>query len=169
MTEQLLYGKFKDADSLLAAYRALESEFTKRSQRLKALERDLAAREQVGGQAVDADKAADEPTVPSASPETEAGKEPTGEQSVSPAEQQVAQLSAPPEDEETLRERFFELLLADEAACARVIEQYLTDLSLRPSPPVLSGTGKTTLSPVNKPKTLEECRRLAELYFNGRG
>ncbi len=32
------YGKFKDAESLLKAYNNLEAEFTKKSQRLKALE-----------------------------------------------------------------------------------------------------------------------------------
>ena len=35
------YGKFKDAESLLKAYESLESEFTRRSQRLKAIEGEL--------------------------------------------------------------------------------------------------------------------------------
>ena len=35
------YGKFKDAESLLKAYESLESEFTRRSQRLKAIEGGL--------------------------------------------------------------------------------------------------------------------------------
>ena len=35
------YGKFKDAESLLKAYESLESEFTRRSQRLKAVEGEL--------------------------------------------------------------------------------------------------------------------------------
>lgn len=34
-------GKFKDENALLSAYGALEAEFTRRSQRLKALEREL--------------------------------------------------------------------------------------------------------------------------------
>ena len=38
------YGKFKDAESLLKAYESLESEFTRRSQRLKAIEGELLAR-----------------------------------------------------------------------------------------------------------------------------
>ena len=38
------YGKFKDAESLLKAYESLESEFTRRSQRLKAIEGELALR-----------------------------------------------------------------------------------------------------------------------------
>ena len=38
------YGKFKDAQSLLKAYESLESEFTRRSQRLKTLEGELLAR-----------------------------------------------------------------------------------------------------------------------------
>ena len=33
------YGKFKTADELLKAYNALESEFTKRSQKLKEYEK----------------------------------------------------------------------------------------------------------------------------------
>ena len=35
------YGKFKDAESLRKAYESLESEFTRRSQRLKAIEGEL--------------------------------------------------------------------------------------------------------------------------------
>ncbi|MBR2337266.1 MAG: hypothetical protein IKA61_04925 [Clostridia bacterium] len=38
------YGKFKDAESLLKAYESLESEFTRRSQRLKAIEGELKSR-----------------------------------------------------------------------------------------------------------------------------
>ena len=38
------FGKFKDAESLLKAYESLESEFTRRSQRLKAIEGELLAR-----------------------------------------------------------------------------------------------------------------------------
>ena len=40
------YGKFKDAESLLKAYESLESEFTRRSQRLKAIEGELKDRSQ---------------------------------------------------------------------------------------------------------------------------
>ena len=35
------YGKFKSAEELLKAYNALESEFTKRSQKLKELEKAI--------------------------------------------------------------------------------------------------------------------------------
>ena len=38
-------GKFKDVNALLTAYGALEAEFTRRSQRLKELERKLAEKE----------------------------------------------------------------------------------------------------------------------------
>lgn len=44
-------GKFKDAQTLLKAYESLESEFTRRSQRLKAVEGELKSRSQ-GGEAV---------------------------------------------------------------------------------------------------------------------
>lgn len=37
------YGKFKNADELLKAYNALEGEFTKRSQKLKELEKNIVA------------------------------------------------------------------------------------------------------------------------------
>ena len=40
------YGKFKDAKSLLKAYESLESEFTRRSQRLKAIEGEFLQRSQ---------------------------------------------------------------------------------------------------------------------------
>ncbi|MBO4262403.1 MAG: hypothetical protein J5903_01310, partial [Clostridia bacterium] len=40
-----LYGKFGDPESLLRAYESLQSEFTRRSQRLRAFERDAEQRE----------------------------------------------------------------------------------------------------------------------------
>ncbi|MBQ7643173.1 MAG: hypothetical protein IJS67_04650 [Clostridia bacterium] len=40
-----IYGKFKDAESLLSAYDSLEAEFTRRSQRLRELERAAERRE----------------------------------------------------------------------------------------------------------------------------
>lgn len=42
--EMNAYGKFKDARSLLKAYESLESEFTRRSQKLKAIEGELLSR-----------------------------------------------------------------------------------------------------------------------------
>ena len=45
-TELKPYGKFKDAKSLLKAYESLESEFTRRSQRLKTIEGELAKKSQ---------------------------------------------------------------------------------------------------------------------------
>ena len=41
------YGKFRDAESLLKAYESLEAEFTRRSQRLKAVEGELENRSHV--------------------------------------------------------------------------------------------------------------------------
>ena len=42
-SESASYGKFKDADALLAAYNSLEAEFTKRCQRIKELESKVLA------------------------------------------------------------------------------------------------------------------------------
>ena len=41
----LIAGKFKNVEALVRAYGELESEFTRRSQRLRALEEELASRE----------------------------------------------------------------------------------------------------------------------------
>ena len=40
--EQAL-GKFKSTEALMAAYKSLESEFTRRSQKLRKLEKELAS------------------------------------------------------------------------------------------------------------------------------
>lgn len=45
MSEKPLLGKFQSVDALLHAYGELEAEFTRRSQRLKALEGELMAKE----------------------------------------------------------------------------------------------------------------------------
>ena len=53
-------GKFKDAESLLKAYNSLEAEFTKKSQRLKALESESVKRQEETSRQADIERRVDE-------------------------------------------------------------------------------------------------------------
>ncbi len=55
-------GKFKDAQSLLSAYNALESEFTKRCQKIKELEGALLKGDKVITPPIECEKEQDKPT-----------------------------------------------------------------------------------------------------------
>lgn len=62
----LLAGKFKSVDALLHAYGELEAEFTRRSQRIKALEEKLQGHENAAKEVAPApEKTADDAALPS--------------------------------------------------------------------------------------------------------
>lgn len=72
-------GKFKDVNALLEAYGALEAEFTRRSQRLKALEKEAEnlRQERTNGEKTlvsEAEKPAEKSAVPSGNVQTEGGE-----------------------------------------------------------------------------------------------
>lgn len=74
-TAEISLGKFKDVNALLNAYNSLQSEFTKRSQRLKELEGKLAS-EKTEGTAVCAEEIAGEAATPKV-PDTTSGESET--------------------------------------------------------------------------------------------
>lgn len=55
-----MIGKFKDAESLLKAYNNLEAEFTKKSQRLKALESERMVQQNESSRQTDIERRVDE-------------------------------------------------------------------------------------------------------------
>lgn len=71
-TAEISLGKFKDVNALLNAYNSLQSEFTKRSQRLKELEGKLAS-EKTEGTAVRTEEIAGEAATPKV-PDTTSGE-----------------------------------------------------------------------------------------------
>lgn len=117
-------GKFKNEEQLLQAYKALESEFTKRCQIIKELEKQLA------DTSAELKSALTQPD-----------------------------FAVCLEDEEFVRENIF----ANERLKDAIVAMYLEDLCKTPSLSTLpSSMGRTPLSPIKRPKTLLECKALAE-------
>lgn len=120
-----IYGKFDSLDKLLEGYKALEAEFTRRSQRVKELEsklNDLSAHAQSEGVSAE-------------------------------------QISAMMHTEDFIKN----YILDDVEICAAVVENYLRGLDNMNATRTLGGRGGyTLLTPVAKPHTLLEAKRLAE-------
>ena len=119
------YGKFKDTESLLNAYNSLQSEFTRRCQRVKELERELSV--------VKTNPSVLKPT-----------REPNADNSVKPLDE-----SAEPNKKEL--ERKGELFDGDnltEEVKRKIIREYLNGIkSSKPEIPLISGNGTAIVAP----------------------
>ena len=140
------YGKFKSGEELLKAYNELEREFTKRSQRLKELER----------------------VVPNGKPapfkervekffEENADARPFAKEMALFLEENPAYI----EDKSGLEklasdEKFLnEHIYSNSAVKEKIIEDFLKGLSENNPPAVIRG-GQSLVSPPSKPRTIEE-------------
>ncbi len=134
-------GKFKSVDALMKAYEELEAEFTRRSQRLKALEKSKAEEqngqpaENIAKPAENAAKPAEEVPAPSAEGNTESGSE-----------------------------ALYRAVMESGEVRERVLADYLR--SLRGVPLMTKGTGVT--APPQKPKTFAEAGSLALGYLKNK-
>ena len=125
----------KNANPLEKAYKALESEFTKRCQALAILR------------------------------EENENLKRTVNELLSKVEGNVC-----PDYAQILAdERFlYEHALKDEGLRTMIIKDYLKNLSSQNTVSVLrGGVGESALAPVNKPKSLAEAKKLAEIIING--
>ena len=133
-TEKL--GKFKSVDALLRAYNSLQAEFTRRSQRLKELERER-----------------EEGNIP-----------PSAAEPVTPPAAKASAPSAPsaaaPEREE---EELYRRANASEEVRKRIIGEYLDGVK-KNAVPLMSG-GVSVVSPAAKAKNLAEAGAMALGYF----
>ena len=172
------YGKFKDAESLLKAYESLESEFTRRSQRLKALESgrdDVSAAEKTDASVTEKKFGVDDflrerPYAEQFS-ETlkERLKEKEGKEDISRAyadllEEKLGELESKLEDGNFLFEKF----KSDGKIRAEIVKDYLKSL-LDAKPKTDFGGGMAVVAPPHRPKTLEEAGKLARDYIKIKG
>lgn len=133
-------GKFQSVDALLRAYNSLQAEFTRRSQRLKELERERGER-----------------NIP---PQT-------AEPATPPAVQASASAPPPAAAPET-DEELFRRANASEEVKKRIISEYLDGVKKSAVP--LTGGGVSVVSPAAKPGSLAEAGAMALGYFrNHRG
>lgn len=132
-------GKFKDVDALLTAYNNLQSEYTKKCQAYSALQKSL----KDNSENFDLGKKA-------SNPETET---------------KVEDENLSTEDREKLLQDY---ILNNPTLRDKLIAHYFDELIL-PKAPKLIGSDRGSnvmVSPVSKPKTLEDAERVVRDMFN---
>ncbi len=181
-------GKFKDVDALVEAYEALQAEFTRRSQRLRSLEREVDNLKRLEGEsgaeklrkiakarreeakafdafvadvgAANCEKAefSTKPTEGENAPEKE-GRENAGA-SHTAAEDAFAQESQESLSSQTLFQRAYD----DEEVRLRIVGEYLSSLG-GGAAPLTGGRGVSPVAPPVKARTVGEAGNMALLYF----
>ncbi|MBE5742817.1 MAG: hypothetical protein E7360_05855 [Clostridiales bacterium] len=164
------YGKFKDAHSLLKAYESLEAEFTRRSQKLKAIEGELLTRSQ-------RDKTEEKVGVREDGEEDFYGQYPLSSPQKEQIEKRLAEFSQSQHPRldayvKTLEEKLLETeskLSEKEQSTANdfygdVVKEYLKKVALSRPKSVYSG-GTVLTAPPNKPKTIAEASAIAKNYI----
>ncbi len=176
--EEVSFGKFKDAKSLVNAYNSLQAEFTRRSQRLKALE----------GALEKADKEVSSPSVDRCEEDSEAAVAdflkgyPRAENYISAIKEKVAgdyrsekligayaELLQDEKEEAADEDRLEELALTSPKVRELVIKKYLKEVAGNAPAAVImaDGGGAMVASPPKKPKSISEAGELAyELFKN---
>lgn len=183
-----LLGKFRSADALAEAYSALEAEFTRRSQRLRELERRA---ENLGGAGTgapvseegeegavrperrsfpDTPAASDAtigrgPALPQAekAPPTGGGEVPGGSPEKSPGESPKGPGKIP-ERGEMSEEELYRAASGSERVRLKIVGDYLASLKT-PGAPLVRGGGGTLAAPPRKARSIDEAGNMALLYF----
>lgn len=169
-------GKFKSVDALLQAYESLQAEFTRRSQRLKQLERETENR--TGGQGEDAGaeklrklaehRKAEEAEFDSFVAELE-------ERAVSPvpetAEEEAGNgpfVAESREAQPLSSDMLYQKAVGDESVRLKIIGEYLSSLG-KTGVPLMRGGAGTLVAPPVKPKSVEEAGSMALRFFKNDG
>ena len=176
--EEVSFGKFKDAKSLVNAYNSLQAEFTRRSQRLKALE----------GALEKADKDIYSPSETRCEESSEAAVAtflkgyPKAESYIAAIKEKVdgdyrsekligayAELLQDEKEQAVDEDKLSELALKSPLVRELVIKNYLKDVAGKAPAAVImaDGGGAMVASPPKKPKSVSEAGELAyELFKN---
>ncbi len=159
-------GKFENADELLSAYNALESEFTKRCQSLKRLQAELdGLRAQAENmRSADSERQTDVPCGDTANVAQNADAPQACGASVGEVNGDRAELVVP---DEILRraDEYAEILSAVPAimdACIARYKKKLIDARMGFASPA----GAAVIVPTARPKTLSDAKRLADDLLN---
>ena len=179
--EEVSYGKFKNAESLLNAYNSLQAEFTRRCQRLKELEEITKAANKADVEEAEktAVKAAAETATGAAEKAAnEEGKEAGFDESIRKTVPETSEKAANGAEQPDLLKTDSEQATGDdenkekgeENAPARVIsakeredvlKEYLESVLQKKTGAILmEGAGASLKTPRSRPKTVEEAGRL---------
>lgn len=171
------FGKFKDARSLFSAYNALQSEFTKKCQRLKALEGELSAEKDKaappsGNAETVTEEKKDRAVAAFLAKRTGGGEfllslgEKLGEKErVSEAEVREAYIGLLEEAHGRDKERISEENDIREAA----VRDYVKAVAkAQYDAPVLTDVGEVAVVPPDRPASIEDAGKMAEKLFHQR-
>ena len=152
------YGKFKDAESLLKAYESLESEFTRRSQRLKTLEGELLARS-------DKDKTELKVEEKQSDKEIKNGENKADEASayIKVLERKLGELENNLSEQKSTDKKDF-----GEEFSKLVIQDYLKKI-VQAKPKAKLFGGVALVAPPQKPQTIAEASVIAKNYIKIKG
>lgn len=163
-----MYGKFKDAESLLKAYNSLESEFTKKSQRLSLLENENLKTQNEINKKAEQETRVDEfvNKFEIAKPFTSALKESLAKSDdVDIKEETLRYLSKSyktaeqySQDEEFLNNYIF----SNQNIKDKIVKDYLSKITQNSPIKVENGGGAISLSPPKVPTTIKEAGKLAK-------
>ncbi len=173
------FGKFKDAKSLLNAYNALQSEFTRRCQKVKELERESAKfkKEQSLNSEYN-EREREEITFLEAFPEAKNDVESLFDVAVSSGDNSKGRLGRAylkkiiSDYENKIKyynsaEYVKNAINNDSEIKNQIIKEYLLAVEgSKPAIKLISGNGLATLSPPSKPKNLAEAGNFARQIFD---
>lgn len=163
-----MYGKFKDAESLLKAYNNLEAEFTKKSQRLSLLESENVKTQNDLNKKAENDKRVDEfvSKFNIAKPFTGALKESLASSEEVDLKEEALRLiskSYKSAEEYSRDDEFLNnYIFSNQEIKDKIVKDYLSKITQNSPIKVEGGSGTISLSPPNVPKTLNEAGRLAK-------
>lgn len=177
-------GKFKDVDALIQAYNSLEAEFTRRSQRLKQLERMGKAKEEAATTREEIKEENPESETQGVGQNSaEATLAATGQEQSQPAEGQAeaeggaaVKNSAGALGENTLdgdgrtappSAEVYRLAMQDESVRLQIVADYLQ--SLQKGAPISKGGVGALVAPPKKAKTLVDAGNMALRMFQDAG
>lgn len=148
--KEINFGKFADAKTLLTAYQNLEREFTKKSQQLKQLQKQLLCDN-------------DDKSPQTENKDNSAQQNPTGQTHAdNPAQANVVCAEQLAKDKDFLEKFVF----ANQDVTNQVLQRYLLALSQNDLPATIKGgTGAMSLTPPKRPQTIKEASLLAEKLF----
>ena len=155
-------GKFKDVKSLYDAYKSLKSEFTRRCQRLKELERE---NERLNIEITNASKNNLSNGVTSQEDDKKVA-ETTSSKVNDGTEELLAQSLQEQIDYYKSREYLFDALNNNQDVKDEIINGYLNSVqNSKPTVKLMTGNGSSVVTPPSKPKTLVEAGEIARQIF----
>lgn len=178
------YGKFKSADELLKAYNSLESEFTKRSQKLKEFENTTQQDKEIPP---------DEPMYMASDWQLKVAEFVRDNPQAREYSEEIASIIMqddalakdkrclevaydrvlagkfrPPQKLLEDREFVESYILRNDKIKESIISEYIDSLNKRQPPEVITKRGEISLTPPDRPKTIAEAGELATKMMNRR-